>query len=992
MAFLRPPRSRVLAATIATIAAGTLAGCVDRSDTPTALVATPSAPDAVAPRISGPSAELPPAPRSTLRRVALGELATPGGTTAPEPTSGTTSLAGGPTSHLVWQNPTTGARVLWQMDAAVYSGTSSSLGTVPTEWSIETAGDLTGDRKSDLFWKNTVTGERRLFVMDGAAYSGVVVLFGIVPKEWDAAAIADFTGDGKADVLWQNMSTGARVIWRMDGTSLASTLDLGTVPLPWTMVGAGDFDGDGKNDVLWENAVTGQRGLWLMDGAMPKPGFTDWGVVPLSWKIAAVADLTGDAKPDVVWQEMSTGQRLVWQMNGIALQTTIQQGFVPLPWEIVAALLSSALPTITNVSPATLRPGTTATITGTNLGGVTTGVSVTVDGVAATVNSVTATSIGITLPAAGFSCSPTHAATIAVTTPGGSATGSAPFAAATQVSLGIGETRVLTDVESACAELPNGGGNRFTVVAYSASSVPNSQTAFRLSGATAGAAGDVTTVPLAQAPAPAATPLLEWLEQAQTQRSEAAHAAVMEKNREALDAMRRRGVVPRRRSGALSSLVALPNVGDVLSFRVPNVNGDLCGTYLGNVDVSARVVYVGTKGIVLEDNTSPLAGTIDATYIQMGQEYDSAMDNVVTANFGSPLVTDPTTNNDGRIYMLFTPLINTEAPNLAGFVASCDFAARNDSWNRAGNFAEIFYARVPTVAGTIADATDNPARWRRTMRSTLVHEVKHIASLGSRWINNGGNWDASWLEEGTARHAEELWARQYVYGNAPFRGNTGYGSSAQPNSMWCDVRPTWPECPDKPYAMQRHFQSLYSHLQNTYMHSPFGNAPNTSFTFYEMSWSLVRYAIDRYGTSDASFLSALVSSGQVGTVNLDGRTGVPWPDLLGRWWLAMALDDHPSLAAAVSNDTRIRTWNLRNIYAGLKSDFPATFTRDYPLVPIGVVFGNFASEPPAALAGGAAMVYELSGARTGGQVLRLQGVGGAGAAPANIRLAIARME
>ncbi len=67
----------------------------------------------------------------------------------------------------------------------------------------------------------------------------------------------------------------------------------------------------------------------------------------------------------------------------------------------------------------------------------------------------------------------------------------------------------------------------------------------------------------------------------------------------------------------------------------------------------------------------------------------------------------------------------------------------------------------PLSAGTtFINGVDNPVAFRRTMRGTIVHEVKHIASYGAHIENPAAtSFEESWLEEGMAMVAEEVWAR-----------------------------------------------------------------------------------------------------------------------------------------------------------------------------------------------------------------------------------------
>src|SRR5690606_36708240 len=142
-------------------------------------------------------------------------------------------------------------------------------------------------------------------------------------------------------------------------------------------------------------------------------------------------------------------------------------------------------------------------------------------------------------------------------------------------------------------------------------------------------------------------------------------------------------------------------------------------------------------------------------------------------------------------------------PGPAGFVSSCDFAAPS-ALNTSGNLGEYFYAFAPTQPGGI-DVSGSPARWLWTMRSTVIHEVKHITSVGER-VTRGAPLETAWLEESTARIAEELLERA----RWGFRqhGNVGYGSSGDPAGPWCAVRPTVPECHGRSRGIYRVFEGL----------------------------------------------------------------------------------------------------------------------------------------------------------------------------------------
>jgi len=94
--------------------------------------------------------------------------------------------------------------------------------------------DFNNDCNADILWQNNSTGQRVIWLMNGTTFQSSVSL-GTVPTSWSIAGSGDFNGDGKSDILWQNSSTGQRVIWLMNGTTHQSSVSLGTVPTSWSI-------------------------------------------------------------------------------------------------------------------------------------------------------------------------------------------------------------------------------------------------------------------------------------------------------------------------------------------------------------------------------------------------------------------------------------------------------------------------------------------------------------------------------------------------------------------------------------------------------------------------------------------------------------------------------------------------------------------------------------------------------------------------------------
>src|SRR6266487_1444584 len=94
--------------------------------------------------------------------------------------------------------------------------------------------DFNGDAKADILWQNSSTGQRVIWLMNGTTHQSTVNL-GTVPTTWSIVGSGDFNGDAKADILWQNSSTGQRLIWIMNGTVHTSNVSLGTVSTSWSI-------------------------------------------------------------------------------------------------------------------------------------------------------------------------------------------------------------------------------------------------------------------------------------------------------------------------------------------------------------------------------------------------------------------------------------------------------------------------------------------------------------------------------------------------------------------------------------------------------------------------------------------------------------------------------------------------------------------------------------------------------------------------------------
>jgi hypothetical protein len=654
---------------------------------------------------------------------------------------------------------------------------------------------------------------------------------------------------------------------------------------------------------------------------------------------------------------------------------------------------------LTSVSPSLLTPGISATIAGTGFSTTAASNTVTVDGVAASVTGATATQLTVTIPAS-MPCEATHDATISVTVTGSAAqTITKPLQVATQRTLGVGQSVVVTAAsEQRCNELSNTGTSRYYVAVSNTSTAYSTGiagTGFQLRGA-AGSGGSGLSPAMAMRALRTRAPVERTVRRPPVARNtpadeaDRAHARLLDQNREILYRNRGRGAP---RSGGATRSIASPVVGDIVSLNIPNINNttNIC---LSPLPMTGRIVYVGTKSIIVEDQTNPLYGQIDTTYAAIGNEFDNTMFPILTTNYGNPLARDAATDNNGRLVMVFSKKVNDNFPNLAGFVVSCDFFAR-DANNTQSNLGEYFYATVPTVSGSAINETNNPPRWRWAIRGTIIHEVKHIVSFAERISRNASAYEESWLEETMARMSEELYERQ-VYTFAQ-RTNIGYGSSGNPVGPYCGVRihPSWTACVGRPRGIVRVFEELapkwYAQPEN---YSPLGRSDANDFAFYATGWSLLRWAIDQSSTPEATFLQALTQEASLsGVANLEARTGRSFADMLPEWTMANVLDDYPGWVPSGAISTRMKqlSWDFRNVFAGYKTDFTTQVTwQSWPLVPLTQSFGAFTRN--AAVKPGTSAIFEISGTASAKQLLELKAQSGTAAAPAELRITIVRVQ
>lgn len=577
-------------------------------------------------------------------------------------------------------------------------------------------------------------------------------------------------------------------------------------------------------------------------------------------------------------------------------------------------IVGSPSVTITAMSPDTLAPGASATISGTNFSTVAVNDTVVIDSTPAVVTAATSTQLTVTVPSS-MPCTATHGALVAIHTGGATGAKRQMLRVATQRSLQVGDTLVL-DSDSAfrCNEFPV--GIYFTAVYNAAREASPLPTSFQLISTSATTIAGVTTtanrIPadVVKRLAPANPPAsVRWTLLPGGERARQHALAHLQFMAHDLQRVARARFGPSRRTspGMLGRL--RPRFDVSSSLGTYSTLKFLGVTQTGDdtvITIRARTVYAGTRALILEDSMAPLAKEMDSYYQQLGSEFDNVMYSILTANFGNPLAMDANLSSVGRVTMLFTPRVTANYPGVEAFVTACDFLTPADC--PASNLTEVFYSAVPTRLNTLDGSDPNydeqtPPGWYNEIRGTLIHETKHITALAEKFSRSSYPLlEESWLEEGTAQIAAELYARS-------ISGATWKGGATFQSALHCEIF----LCPHYGFTMFDHFAWLYEYETGAETLSPI-NPGSVDGTIYGSAWLLTRWATDAYASDEASFFKGIVQQTTInGVNNLEARTGQPWSKMLGQWALALAADHY----GGVPNAPGFLSWNTRDVFGQL---------------------------------------------------------------------------
>ena len=410
---------------------------------------------------------------------------------------------------------------------------------------------------------------------------------------------------------------------------------------------------------------------------------------------------------------------------------------------------------------------------------------------------------------------------------------------------------------------------------------------------------------------------------------------------------------------------ATPQVGEVLTLRVPNQQGeDLCEDPLIR---PARVQAVSDHAIVVADTLNPAGGFTPEEFQRIAEEYDDLVYPVNVRNFGEP--TDIDDNN--RVIIFFTSAVNELTPPNAGFVIG-GFFFGGDLFPRLGpvnasctasNQGEIFYILAPDPAGEINENIRETEDVAIGAVGVIGHELQHLINLGRRiFVNNADVAEAVWLNEGLSHIAEELLFFETTRFE-PRQNITFNGLISSDQIVDALIR----------YQVDNLVRyAIY--VENPDAESLIGQG---ELPTRGASWAFLRYAADQEEGADEDFFFALVNSTVAGIENLNEVLSVNARDLMQTWTLSVFTDD---AGFSVEPILRQPSWNYRSILSQLFigiDEFPLAIRR---LSDEGTVRLNL--KP-----GGAAFVR--FGVTKASQADIVTTVGG-GAPPGNVRISIVR--
>jgi hypothetical protein len=352
-------------------------------------------------------------------------------------------------------------------------------------------------------------------------------------------------------------------------------------------------------------------------------------------------------------------------------------------------------------------------------------------------------------------------------------------------------------------------------------------------------------------------------------------------------------------SPPLAGIQADIAVGDRRSFRV--CDKITCRIIADFARVTGEVRYAGTHAVIYEDIEAPSGGLSQLDFDELGAIFDLDLYDVATSAFGSESDID----RNGRVLILMTPVANglTETSEcsdnyITGFFYPVDIDPQFQKDDRS-NQAEIFYSITPDPEGTVT-CNHSVERVKRIVPVTFVHELQHMINFHQHVIVRAGNSEQTWLNEAMSHMSEELAAIHFE----------ALGESERFSA----------------FALGDLFNA-FLFLSDPEVHFPLYASGTGTLEERGASWLLLRWVSDQQGDE---VLRRLTETQLVGVDNLTAAAGEPIDQLLGDWFLANYVSDHPELAQPQPR-LQYSTWDFRALYADLHTQDPELFERPFPI-------------------------------------------------------------
>lgn len=563
-------------------------------------------------------------------------------------------------------------------------------------------------------------------------------------------------------------------------------------------------------------------------------------------------------------------------------------------------------PVVTAVSPATLVPGESATLSGTDLTSTT---QVYVNGVRAVVTQAGAGGVQFTVPCV----APGAAAVVARNGAANSPDFAANVNATPSAPMAVGDFRTLSG--SPCLQLPAAGAQTYLIGIQSVSEDATSLSSVTFGIDAAGAVADVAASAGAFRSSPVRAAFQPVVAGDADARRLAAHRqaelALRAQDIATTEALMRAGVSPQGTATFKTAGVAdVPNVGDLVDMRYPNLDKtNLCEDPF---PVTGRVEHVSERAIFVADTANPAGGFTASDYAHFGSVFDDSIYGPQTTYFGSPTDND----DNGRIIVLLTKEVNRR-DNILGMVVSVDFFPRTSC--PASDEGEIYYGRVPDPNGEFGPAYSLSAA-RLHVPGLIAHEVTHITQFGRRFaMPNYNGLQALWEMESQATLAEEVIGHRF---NVRQSGQN-YGFDVAWENCGSDTGVAW-YC-DKFQDLALYYGFLTGGANPTsvdgapeqcsFVGRPDqGNdGPCQSQRMIYTGWSFLRWLSDHYGDAlggEGQLHRQLIDNTTSGFTSIARVVGQPIHELLGRWAATLYTDDR---FAGVGGTLSLPSWNLYDI-------------------------------------------------------------------------------